>query len=302
VDNPRTQDSVAAATNTVPEQPPDVSGNVPGPDMPPAHPPTGASVILAAHEPIPPGDNLALWLYCEFKSFFSTGLFYIALGIGFLWIAFHNLESHPAFIFLIVILGVAIILYGTGTQAAGSGNTGQLNIAIAGGAGALAAFFGFGVIHYYETIQRVFKYTKDYAVLELSSDDRTADLQDYEVRAESYEGQPLHLWKKGQTIQVLIPLLGQHSRSETQIYIRQKVGLKEWRDEFTKLYRIDWTGNGASLDSAATEKIERIKSGAGESIYRVRATFVIKKSEVASRALDEKAQEIVGGSVRVRPE
>src|SRR5262245_37293119 len=86
------------------------------------------------------------WWYQEFKNFFSTGLFYIVLGIGFLWISFQNLESHPAFIFLLVILGVAIVLYGTGTQATGSGNTGQMNIAIAGGAGVLAAFFGFGVM------------------------------------------------------------------------------------------------------------------------------------------------------------
>ena len=48
--------------------------------------------------------------------------------------------------FLLAILGVALVLYGTGTNAAGEGSTGTIKAASAGGVGVLAMLLGFGVV------------------------------------------------------------------------------------------------------------------------------------------------------------
>jgi hypothetical protein len=107
----------------------------------------------------------------ETKSFFASGLFYILLG-GLLMYLGHRLSNdpftHSAFVFLVVILGVALLLFGTGTAASGEGTSGTIKVAIAGGAGVLAMVLGFGVASWHEELTDVFKRQRDYGVVELS--------------------------------------------------------------------------------------------------------------------------------------
>ena len=95
-------------------------------------------------------------IYAETKNFFSTPLFFILLGCAFLFLAGKYMEdTHPSFIFLLAILGISIVLYGTGTQGVGSANFQNVpvKVAVAGGAGVLAGVFGFGILWQSENIQ-----------------------------------------------------------------------------------------------------------------------------------------------------
>lgn len=82
-----------------------------------------------------------------------TSLFFILLGIAFLYVAYTTMyAAHATFTFVLVVVGVAILLYGTGTQGAGNFNSdiGALTykIGIAGGAGILALCIGYGVLEF----------------------------------------------------------------------------------------------------------------------------------------------------------
>ncbi len=166
--------------------------------------------------------------YRDFKAFFVSPIFYIVLGCLFLWTAFAEADkAHSALIFLVAILGVAIVLYGTGTQAAGTASVdGQspdlvkanikANIVIAGGAGALAAFFGYGVLQYPDVIPKVFKRTLDFGILELYVDG-AAKLDQYEVRAYLPGSRPLHAWRSDSSLQVIVPILNPDSDAEVTI-------------------------------------------------------------------------------------
>lgn len=111
----------------------------------------------------------ALAVYHEIKAFFSSGVFYIIVGCLFLLVGYWiSVTAHSAFVFLLAILGVALVLYGTGTNAAGSGSTGTIKVAIAGSAGVLALLLGFGVVKEREGLVDVFKHQRDYGVLDLT--------------------------------------------------------------------------------------------------------------------------------------
>jgi hypothetical protein len=69
-------------------------------------------------------------------------------------------------VFLLAILGVALVLYGTGTNAAGEGSTGTIKAASAGGVGVLAMLVGFGVVEHATQIGSVFKRTNGLRSLE----------------------------------------------------------------------------------------------------------------------------------------
>src|SRR6266849_2086798 len=106
----------------------------------------------------------------EVKNFFSSGVFYIVVGSAFLYVSYSISlanRAHTAFVFLLAVLGVALVLFGTGTQAAGSGTAGSIKVAIAGGAGVLALVLGFGVVSNGRELGNVFKRSLDYGVLKL---------------------------------------------------------------------------------------------------------------------------------------
>lgn len=128
---------------------------------------------------------------------YDTGLFYFLTGCSFIAFAFvaSGFKLNSSLIFVVAVLGIAVLLYGTGSQSAGSyGSTGngiedlikiinanltpdekvkfldqlrlstdasnnvaKFNIAIAGGAAVLAALFGFGIISNSSEIRRVFR-------------------------------------------------------------------------------------------------------------------------------------------------
>jgi hypothetical protein len=78
-------------------------------------------------------------VYDEIKSFFGSPVFFILFGTFFLYCALVLLdETHSGFVFILAVLGIAMILFGTGSQAVASGNmneatSGTFSVGIAGG-------------------------------------------------------------------------------------------------------------------------------------------------------------------------
>jgi hypothetical protein len=117
--------------------------------------------------------------------------------------------THSAFVFLVVILGLALLLFGPGTTASGEGTSGTIKVAIAGGAGVLAMLLGFGVAHWREDLTDVFKRQRDYGIVELSIGETgnsvPVDLDNFEARA-SWGEMPLPLWKDKRSVEILVPI------------------------------------------------------------------------------------------------
>jgi hypothetical protein len=181
----------------------------------------------------------------ETKAFFSSGLFHILIGCVFLYASYSvslGNRAHSAFVFLLAVLGVALVLYGTGTNAAGEGSAGSIKVAIAGGAGVLALVLGFGVATHGNDIGTVFKRTMDYGVLKLqvakdSSTGITASVGDFDVHARSGSARPLHLWNDGETIEILVPI-DETGMSDVNVYLTTRPGAKELRDKIEETYKL----------------------------------------------------------------
>ena len=113
---------------------------------------------------------LAHWKAVEIV--LSSGFFFVCLGLGLLYSASRSLGTvHGSFTFVLVVLGVAVLLYGTGTQGMGtvSGDRqmAQYKVALAGGAGILAFVAGFGMVHYKGDMQDIFDIENKFLIVEL---------------------------------------------------------------------------------------------------------------------------------------
>ena len=105
-------------------------------------------------------------------AFFRSGFFFILLGCGFLYIAYNVIyHIHPTFVFILALLGLSIVLFGTGTQSLGTGeftepgSQAKAKFYLAGGAGVLAALFGFGAVLGSQQIGGVFADPSGYALV-----------------------------------------------------------------------------------------------------------------------------------------
>jgi hypothetical protein len=103
----------------------------------------GTGAINAAQLAPPPQLPSPSSFWDGFWRTVSSGLFFMAVGCVFLVVAAYTMgETHSSLSFVLVVVGVAILLYGTGTQGMGQLDshvgTAKYKVAVAGGAGALA--------------------------------------------------------------------------------------------------------------------------------------------------------------------
>jgi hypothetical protein len=142
--------------------------------------------------------------------FVSSGVFFILLGLTLLFVARSGLGIvHTSFSFVLVVLGTAILLFGTGTQGMGKlesdAATAKYNVAIAGGAGVLALVIGFGMMKYAPQIQRTFDIETKYLVVRVQPQpDGSTDLSNYWGRFE-IDGNAIPSSRRGKGFEVLIP-------------------------------------------------------------------------------------------------
>jgi hypothetical protein len=116
----------------------------------------------------------------RFNQFTSSGLFFMIVGAGFLLVAAITLNTaHASFSFVLVVIGVAVLLFGTGTQGVGEAQATGYKVAIAGGAGVIAFCVGWGIIHYADSIKTVFQIEKKYIRVVLVGVDGSSNLSSY---------------------------------------------------------------------------------------------------------------------------
>jgi hypothetical protein len=168
------------------------------------------------------------------SAFFQSSAFYYFSGIGFIATALllQNAGVYSTFVFMLALLGVAILLYGTGSQAMlslGQGSqsldkekieillrgklndpaaaaqmsadiakvagvpSGQYaNFAVAGGAAALTAFFGWGLAKYAPDVRDTFRDHTRFALV-LIEPAAGSDLTAYMLSAATQYGHPLYV-------------------------------------------------------------------------------------------------------------
>lgn len=134
------------------------------------------------------------------QAFFSSGLLFVVVGLALIaWADNAQNDSHTAFTFVYVVLGIAITLYGTGTQAAGAMRSdlltnGWFQGSMAGGAGLLAFLAGWAIVENHVDMRGAFdqqtKYLK--VAFEIGSKDRTiaVDPSEHFISAH-HEGLPV---------------------------------------------------------------------------------------------------------------
>lgn len=154
--------------------------------------------------------------FSRLNDFFSSGFFFILLGGGLLFFAWRGLTVgvHTSFSFVLVVLGIAVLLFGTGTQGMGrfdstdpasAAAAGRYTIGIAGGAGILAIAIGYGMVRLGPQIQQVFELQTHYAWVKLVSDPKCPlDVNRYWAEFTS-DGEPLAYKSQKGEIFVLLP-------------------------------------------------------------------------------------------------
>jgi hypothetical protein len=200
----------------------------------------------------------------ETKAFFQSGFFYIALGCLFLVAGYRltsAVQTHSAFIFLLVILGVALVLYGTGTSATGEGTKGSIKVAIAGGAGVLALVLGFGVVFERDGLTDVFKSERDYGLLDITLPKNVGipvDLSRLDVDARLGGRVPLPVLNDNQKIEILVPIPQRIAKEASVIVVRfiPKPGFQANYVNDTQQFKVLWASNDVQeTDGFANEKI-----------------------------------------------
>jgi hypothetical protein len=223
-------------------------------------------------------------VYDEIKSFFGSPVFFIALGTLFLYCALVLLdETHSGFVFILAVLGIAMILFGTGSQGIVSGElpqgtAGKLSVGIAGGAAALAAIFGFGIVHLEPGIQDFFKRTIDYGFLELTTvgtANQTLDLDEQIVNASTADGRPLHLWKQTGRMQIMVPRYSRQGAASVVVIIR---GPRIPPNSPPMTYTVDWQG------------VQPLTTSGNERIYIARQSMTSPLAPATSLQVDESGQ------------
>jgi hypothetical protein len=147
----------------------------------------------------------------QFYRFCSSGLFFIFLGVILLFIAQWSMGiAHAGMSFVLVVLGVAVLLYGTGTQGMGELKTdssaAKYNVAIAGGAGVLAFCVAIGIIWYSPKMRDAFQTEKKFVRVHIKSSDGLSNIPSYAPLFE-IDGVQIPAARRGNLIEVFVPYL-----------------------------------------------------------------------------------------------
>lgn len=174
-------------------------------------PNSAAEIVGKEPKGLQPSDSNSFKSYV-FR-FFSTGGQFIVLGGALLAVALSGLDSvHTTFSFILVVLGSAILLFGTGTQGVGSFSSTQelakYNVSIAGGAGVMALLIGYGMVKYEPEMRRIFALESRHIQVYLDPNPGTlATNSTHEYAAEfvTSRGDSLPTMRKGRGFIVLLP-------------------------------------------------------------------------------------------------
>jgi hypothetical protein len=147
----------------------------------------------------------------QFYRFCSSGLFFIFLGVILLFVAQLSMGiAHAGMTFVLVVLGVAVLLYGTGTQGMGELKTdtsaAKYNVAIAGGAGVLAFCVAIGIIWYSPKMRDAFQTEKKFVRVQIKSGDGLSNIPSYAPLFE-IDGIQIPAARRGNLVEVFVPYM-----------------------------------------------------------------------------------------------
>lgn len=170
----------------------------------------------------------------EVYDFFSSGIFYMLFGSALLYFSYHTLSHvHASFSFVLIVLSVAILLYGTGTQSVGeisdSNLAGKYNVMIAGGAGALALLIGLGMVTYGSKMPDVFGIERKRMVVVFNptpGDIGKSLSTTYFAEFLDEEGRPLPYSIEGNAFRVLVPYFEKQLNNKRTIVIKYILHLR----------------------------------------------------------------------------
>jgi hypothetical protein len=142
----------------------------------------------------------------RFVQFTNSGLFFMLVGVAFLLVAALTMyTSHSAFSFILVVIGVAIVLYGTGTQGVGQAEAIGYKVAIAGGAGIIAFCVGWGILEKSDKIKTVFQIEKKFVRVSLEGLEGAQHIANY-VAAISINGVGIPVARHAESLEAFIPV------------------------------------------------------------------------------------------------
>lgn len=155
-------------------------------------------------------------------AFFGSGLFFMLVGGFILFLAFNTMSStYAIFSFVLVVLGVAILLFGTGTQSMGefdsdSTTAARYKLRLAGGAGALAFASASGIVAYSYKMKEAFQIERKYIVVQVKAKgDGTSSFDGYAPPAFSISGSPIPVMRRGDYVIAYIPYV-EHEKDKTR--------------------------------------------------------------------------------------
>ncbi len=156
----------------------------------------------------------------RFWQFVGSGFFFMIVGAIFLALANHYMgHDHAAFSFVMVVVGVAVFLYGTGTQGIGEFNsdasTAKYKVALAGGAGVLAFCVAYGIVEYHGKMKEAFRVERKYVWVTFSGSDGGTSLASFRPKIE-IDGVATPVRFHRNDIDVLMPYLSTEFRAEKE--------------------------------------------------------------------------------------
>ena len=139
------------------------------------------------------------------ERFLSGGLFFMLIGCGFLWVSYLTMfRAHSSFSFILIVVGVAILLYGTGTQGLGqlsqASEAANYKIKLAGGAGVLAFCTAFGIVWKSEPIKLAFQIERKYLKISIEPDANSGSIFDKYIPDVTINGEHIASVRRGKTV------------------------------------------------------------------------------------------------------
>jgi hypothetical protein len=207
-----------------------------------------------------------------FFSFVSSGFFFMLVGCAFLFVAAQTMgPTHAMMSFVLVVVGVAILLFGTGTQSVGEFDSkrdeANYKVKMAGGAGALAFCIAAGIVYYHPKMKSAFQIEKKYFVVKVQPLPHLTF--DKYLAQFSIEGVPVPSMQRGQFMLVYVPYLESEEKTKRTVeyrfhYINKDKPPKEQLDYVELAFGIDIDNDflerrDASLDFPVYCKFEKDK-------------------------------------------
>lgn len=149
----------------------------------------------------------------------SSGLFFMFAGALILILAFSTMgSSYAIFSFVLVVVGVAVLLFGTGTQSMGEFGSesaaAKYKVSLAGGAGALAFAIAYGIVNYAPEMKTAFQIERKYilALVKPALGDGNSNFSDH-APFFTIDGLSIPVMRRGDYIIAYIPYVGNEKAS-----------------------------------------------------------------------------------------